>query len=255
MGLAKKIFSLSVILGLGILPSLAKIDGQISKNSFYDTEKTLMTEIAPDKTLKTGKYWEKNLMYFSKYRPIFMLTNKELYDLMPKERVGVVQRISAPAIYNVSLKTATIKKVSLNQPKPIAQGKKEETTKTVATITSTPKHDTKMISFYEQAKNPEVEPEQKIDVATMLKDSKNSANYELAIDLLDDVVRKEPYNAYAYYLKGEIYSQKNDSTNAVKNYAEALKINPSSKQCCLNIAKILEPTNKELAQKYYDMAK
>lgn len=253
MGLAKKILTLSVILGIGILPSLAKIDGKISKSHFYDTEKTIMPEVTPDKTPKTEKYWEKNLLYFNKYRPLFMLTNKELYDLMPKDNVGIVQRISAPAIYNVSLKTATIKKVSLSQPKAVPQAKKFEPQ--VKTAAVEPKHDSKMISFYEQAKNPDVEPEQKMDVATMLKDSKNPANYDLAIDLLDDVTRKEPYNAYAYYLKGEVYTQKNDSTNAVKNYAEALKINPLSKQCYLNIAKILEPTNKELAQKYYDMAK
>lgn len=254
MGLAKKILTLSVILGISISPSIANFEGKVTKSHFYDTEKTLMTEMTADKNLKTGKYWEKNLLYFNKYRPIFMLTNKELYDLMPKENVGVVQRISAPAIYNVSLKTATIKKVSLSQPKAIAQTKQtEQPTKTVAV--KEVKHDSKMIAFYEQAKNPEVEPEQKIDVATMLKDSKTPANYDLAIDLLDDVTRKEPYNAYAYYLKGEVYTQKNDSANAVKNYAEALKINPSSKQCYLNIAKILEPTNKELAQKYYDMAK
>lgn len=253
MRLAKKIFTLSVILTMGITPSFAKIDGKISKSNFFDKDRTLMTEIAPDKTLKTEKYWEKNLLYFNKYRPIFMLANKELYDLMPKENISIVQRISTPAVYNISLKTATIKKISLSQPKPAVQAKKQEpTTKVVA---KEPKHDSKMIAFYEQAKNPEIEPEQKIDVATMLKDSKNPANYDLAIDLLDDAIKKEPYNAYAYYLKGEIYSQKNDPTNAVKSYAEALKINPSSKQCCLNIAKILEPSNKELAQKYYNMAK
>lgn len=256
MRLAKKILTLSVTLMMGIIPSFAKIDGKVSKGHFFDKDKTLTTEITPDTTIKTEKYWEKNLLYFNKYRPIFMLANKELYDLMPNENVSIVQRIATPAVYNISLKTATIKKVSLNPPAKTAQAKKpQQPAKIVAKEITEPKHETKMMSFYEQAKNPDVEPENKIDVATMLKDSKNSANYDLALDLLDDAIRKEPYNAYAYYLKGEIYSQKNDSVNAVKNYAEALKINPSSKQCCLSIAKILEPTNKELAQKYYNMAK
>lgn len=242
--MAKKAIILSVIIGLGALPSFAKIDGGISKTHFYDTEKTIMSDVTVNKTIKTGKYWEKNMFYSPKYRPLFMLSNKELYDLMPNEKVSVVQRITTPSVYNISLKSASIQKVSLTAPI-----LKKEPNKTVT------KPDVKLISGYEEAKNPQVDPEKKIETALLLKNSKNISNYSLAIDLLDDVTKKEPYNAYAYYLKGELYLLKNDSQNAMKNYVEALKINPISKQCCLGIAKILEPTNKELAQKYYERAK
>lgn len=267
----KKAILLSVIglgwgLGMGAVPVLAKIDGRVSTSHFYDVDKTIMTEISPDMTLKTGKYWEKNLLYFNKYRPLFMLSNKELYKLMPKENVGVYQRISAPSIYNVSLKNNSIKAVSLTP----VQSKKQTpnnmsaqdvartTAPTIAynvSATGGKRPDLALISMYEDAKNPEAEPEKRIDTAILLKDSKNPANYDLALDLLDDAIRKEPYNAYAYYLKGELYTEKNDSENAMKNYVEALKLNPTSKQSCLGIAKILEPTNKELAQKYYERAK
>lgn len=247
MKLVKKTIFLSIIFGLGILPSFAKIDGGISKTHFYDTDKTIMTEISQDKTIKTEKYWEKNLLYANKYRPLFMLSNKELYDLMPKERISVVQRITAPSVYNISLKTSSIKKISLT---PIKTTNELIPTK-VKKNTEQPKVIT---SIYEQAKNPDIEPEKKIEAALLLKKSKDSSNYNLAIDLLDDVTLKEPYNAYAFYLKGELYSQKKDSENAMKNYIEALKINPTSQQCCFGIAKILEPTNKQLAQKYYDKA-
>lgn len=247
----------SLILGGSILPSFAKIDGGISQNYFYDTEQTIMTEVPLNKTLKTGKYWEKNLLYFNKYRPLFMLSNKELYALMPKEHVSVVQRISTPSVYTVSLKTASIKTVSFNQietPKNISMPKiiSKPVVKTIEKVNPTT---STLMSQYEQAKNPEADIDFKIDTAILLKDSKNPSNYNLAIDLLDDVIRIEPYNAYAFYIKGELYSIKRDSENAMKNYVEALKINPTSKQCCLGIAKILEPTNKELAQKYYNRAK
>ena len=175
-----------------------------------------------------------------------MLSNKELYDLLPKEEISVVQRITTPSVYNISLKTSSVKKISL-APSPIASKKKEEPTKILV------KSD--LIAKYEQAKNPQTEPENKIEVAILLKNSKNASNAKLAIDLLDDVTKKEPYNAYAFYIKGELYSGQKDFENAMKNYIEALKINPYSKQSCVGIAKLLEATNKGLAQKYYDRAK
>jgi hypothetical protein len=33
--------------------------------------------------------FDANVFYFNKYRPIFMLSNKELYDLIPKEEINV----------------------------------------------------------------------------------------------------------------------------------------------------------------------
>lgn len=247
----KKILILSFILGLGISPSFAKIDGKVSKEHFYDTQNTIMTDIIFDKTIKTEKYWEKNLMYFNKYRPLFMLSNKELFDLMPKDNASVLQRITTPSVYNISFKTSSIKSISLA---PISK-KGEKITEQSPKIIKKEKADLKMISAYDNAKNQNVEPEEKIDTAISLKNSKNPANYNLAIDLLDEVTQKEPYNAYAFYLKGELYAAQNKPENAMKNYIEALKINPTSKQCCLGIAKILEPTNKLLAQKYYDKAR
>lgn len=251
MRLVGKLLILSLISGLGILPSFAKIDGKVSKNTFYDTEKTIMTDIAPNKNIKTGKYWEKNLLRASKYKPLFMLSNKELYDLMPKEKVSIVQRISTPSVYNISLKTASIKKVSFNSP--VINANIQNQTKSAPKAVFETKSET--MSIYETAKNPDVDPEKKIDAALQLKKSNNPSSYVMAIDLLDDVTKKEPYNAYAFYLKGELYSKQKDSENAMKNYVEALKLNPTSKQCCLGIAKILEPTNKELANKYYEKAK
>lgn len=257
MRLLNKITILSVICGLGILPSFANFEAEISKNSFYDTEKTIMTQITPNETLKTGKYWANNLFYSNKYRPLFMLSNKELYDLMPKENVSIVQRINTPSIYNISLKSSSITAVSLT---PVKTENLSITPKS-NTVIYAPKNivktdeiNAKLISQYEEAKNPQADIETKLKTALLLKESASASQQKLAIDLLDDVTKKEPYNAYAFCLKGELYSQLKDSQNAMKNYIEALKLNPTSKQCYLGIAKILESTNKQLAQKYYEKA-
>lgn len=236
------------ILSFGILPTFAKMDGRVSQDFFYDTEKTIMTELAPSKTLSTEKYWSQNVVALRKYRPMFMLSNKELYDLMPRENVSIVQRISTPSVYSISLKTASISSVSLN---PIAK----KATQPAVNKQVSPKSTSIWASLYEQAKNPDTDSEKKLETALLLKDSKSPENYYMAIDLLNDITKKEPYNAYAFYLKGELYAAQKKPETAMQNYVEALKINPTSKQSCLGIAKILEPTNKLLAQKYYAMSK
>lgn len=225
----KKIVFLSFVLGVGILPVFSKINGKISKDFFYDTDKTIMMEPSFNRNIKTNKYWEKNLFYDSHYSPVFMLSNKELYDLMPKEKISVVQRIAAPSIYSISLKNASIKTISLSE-NPQAATQKAD--------------DANQIKSNDNI-------ERKIAKAIELRDSKN---YIQAINILNEVTKKEPYNAYAFYLKAEIYYQQNDLENSMKNYVESVKINPSSKKCYLGIAKILELTNKQLAQKYYDKA-
>lgn len=258
MRLIKKITILSMVCTIGILPSFAQFEAGVSQNNFYDTEKTVMTKISPNENVKTGKYWSNNPFYSNKYRPLFMLSNKELYDLMPKENISIVQRINTPSIYNISLKTSSIIAVSLNPIKsanlPITSKPKTVIYDAKKAAVKTNEINTKLISQYEQAKNPQTESEAKIEAALSLKNSQNAVHQKLAIDLLDDVTKKEPYNAYAFYLKGETYSQLKNSENAIKNYIEALKLNPTSKQCYLGIARILESTNKLLAQKYYEKA-
>lgn len=236
-----------------ILPCNAQFDGKITKNSFYDTEKTIMMEVAPYKVPKTAKYWEKNPFYSSKYRPLFMLSNKELYDLMPRENTSVVNIINAPSVYNISLKSQSIKHISYTQPAKQADAVKKIAQEIKPTKKLNPSISS--IQVYEQAKNPEVDSDRKIEAAIALKGYKKSSDTNLAIDLLDDVIKKEPYNAYAFYLKGELYFEKKCFEDSMKNYVEALKINPYSKQSYLGIAKILEPTNKELAMKYYAKAR
>lgn len=253
MNLNKKILIFTLMFYFGALPSFSKIDGNVSREFFYDNHSAIMTDTETAPEIKTGKYWDKNMFEANKYRPIFMLSNKELIKLMPEQKISVVQRIHTPSIYNISLKSATIKSVSL---KPLNNKKteaKKAEIKKIVPIAKKP--DVNTISKYEQAKNKGVSAEEKLNTAIIIMGTNKASNYDLAIDLLDDVTQKEPYNAYAFYLKGELFAQKKNSEKAIQNYVEALRINPISKQSYLGIAKVLEPTNKELAQKYYERAR
>lgn len=235
------------------LPCSAKISGNVSKTNFYDTENTLMSDFSTNTSLKTGKYWEKNLFYSNKYRPIFMISNKELQSLLPEKKKSIFEMIAAPAVYNISLKNNSIKTVSVNK-KPVKTEAKITSNNTPPKVAMGQIGDLQAKFLFEQAKNRDVDSDEKIDTAVVLKQTKKSENFTLALDLLDDVTRVEPYNAAAYNLKAEIYLEKNDKENAMKNYIEVLNLNPYSKESYLGIAKILEPTNKVLAQKYYERA-
>lgn len=265
MRLINKLTILSILLGLGV-PSFAKIEAGIMQTHFYDTEKTIIKEVALDTTLRTEKFWSNNPFYFSKYRPLFMISNKEIYDLKPVvERANVVQRAVSPSVYNVSLKNSSITSISLkpesgNAPRVMVKDSRAQfnpvQNASAPIIVATPQkpEESRFIFEYERAKNPYVDSDEKIEAANLLKASKSLSYHKMALDLLDDVTKNEPYNAYAFYLKGEIYAKDKSPQNAIKNYVAALRLNPTSKQCYLGIARVLESTNKSLAQKYYEKA-
>ena len=252
MNIGKIFFSL-IVFSIGILPSFAIMDIKITKDYYYDTHSTIMSETEQQKAPANDEFWTRNVFHLGKYRPLFMLSNKELYNLIPQEKMYVSQRIYTPSIYNISLKNCSVSNVSL-KPKSIQKPIIEQ--KPIQKVVQTPVNtNANLISQYEQAKKQTIDIDQKIDVAVLLKNSKIKSNYILAFDLLNDVIASDPYTPYAYCIKAELYVAKNDSDNAIKNYAQALKINPLSKQCCLGLAKVLEPKNKELAKKYYNLAK
>lgn len=89
---------------IGILPSYAIMDATISKGHFYDTTSTIMKEVEPDKSMPSEEFWTRNVFRFNKYRPVYMLSNKDIFNLIPQENVSTTQRVSAPAVYYVSLK-------------------------------------------------------------------------------------------------------------------------------------------------------
>ena len=256
MKIWKILFSL-LVFSVGVLPSFAIMDIKITKDYYYDTQSTIMSEAEPQKAPANDEFWTKNVFHLGKYRPLFMLSNKELYKLIPQEKMYVSQRIYTPSIYNISLKNYSVNHISLT-PKPVQRQAVEQKNaqKPVQKIVQKPVNtNANLISQYEQAKKQTVDIDQKNDVAVLLKNSKIKSNYILAFDLLNEVIASDPYNAYAYFIKAELYVAQNDSDNAIKNYAQALRINPLSKQCCLGLAKVLEPKNKTLAKKYYNLAK
>ena len=251
MKIKKSIIISQIVFAMFTLPSVAKINGEISKSHIYDVEKTIMSEIIIGEKIQNEEYWDENLTYFSKYKPLFMLSNKELFNFNSKPKRKIIKRVVTPSVYRISLKNSSIKPVSNLTDLPV-----QEKSAVAKLEMKTVKEETpELLAQYKKAKGQNMDSDKKIEIATVLKSSQKTENYTLAIDLLNDVTEQEPYNAYAFYLKGEIYSVQKDLKNAIMNYAQALKINPSSKKCCLGIAKAIEPTNKELAQKYYNKAK
>ena len=73
------------------------------------------------------------------------------------------------------------------------------------------------------------------------------ANYKKAINILDELIRKEPDNPYFYELKGQFLFESGQVKSAVTEYEKALKIKPDSKDFMLSWAHALleAPHNKQ----------
>ncbi len=238
--MCKKIF-ISLFLGFFGLPSFAFFDGKIEKQYFYDNSTTIMQEEELDDTVKTEKYWTDNTLTKNKYKPSFIISNNDIINFVPKQHT--VEKISnAPSVYNISLKNSSVVSVSFKEQSSLAEDKSEAENKNSV-----------YTSLYEKAKISSA-TEEKMNTATILKNTKNQKYYNMAISLLDDITNTEPFNAYAFYLKGELYALKQENENAMKCYVSSLRINPANKNCYISIAKMLEATNKTLAQKYYAKA-
>jgi tetratricopeptide (TPR) repeat protein len=265
MNINKKFGFLVVPFVIGIaltsLPAAARLEGGIFQGHFYDTQSTIMSDIIPETTIKTGKYWDNNPLYFNRYRPLFMLSNKELYSVAPEKKESIFERILAPSVYNISLKNSSVTRISLSAqpplPKAVAKKYPPVITRAVSELPSNPVAEEKPQSSL-LAENPTVPIEKRNEEALNstenLKDTNKTSNYNMPIDMLDEVTQKEPYNAEAFSAKGDIYYMQGDMEKAMQNYAQALKINPYCKQSCLGIAKILEQSDKPLAQKYFARA-
>ena len=262
MKLEKRNTKLGLVAVLGILLASqcahAKIEGAVSQEHFFDSKKTLTPEIKVQKEAKIQEYWSENALQINKYKPFFMLSNKELYNFKPEPKKTYSYKV--PSVYNVSFKSSKVKTVSFDktdQIKTLRELKDIDKAKEANKAPKDAKSTTNLqaLKMYEKMKSTNVDADEKINVAITLKETKRYPNYQLALNLLDEVTEKEPYNAYAFFIKGEVYSAKKDIEHAVINYVEALRINPYSKKSYLGLARVIEPTNKALAQKYYEKAK
>lgn len=267
---SKKLFTMifAIQLAFATLPASANLQGGVFKTNFIDTSDTISVEIKPETKIKLSKYWDTNFFCLNRYRPLFMLSNKDLIKLMPEHNQSVVERIMTPSVYSISFRNSSITHISLkSQPviplkfakkySPIITHNENIPTKTISIKnpeikTITPPKDTTQLRPTKIAK--EESCEDLIKKAVMLKNTKKSANYTTALNILNQVLKKEPKNVTALIVKGDIYYQKGEMENSMQNYANAVRINPLSKDGCLGIAKILEQTDKMLAQKYFARA-
>ncbi|MFI3240281.1 MAG: tetratricopeptide repeat protein [Bacteroidales bacterium] len=68
----------------------------------------------------------------------------------------------------------------------------------------------------------------------------NSDNIEDAISALNNYITENPKSDEAYYLLGNMYRKSNDWRNAIRNYCEAMELNPNSQakdayEACIEI--------------------
>ncbi len=76
--------------------------------------------------------------------------------------------------------------------------------------------------------------------------------YRILIQKYNDIVKKEPNNAQAYYSLGVMYSKIKEINAALKAYIQALEIQPELRNALFNLASIEEATGKlDQASFYY----
>lgn len=69
---------------------------------------------------------------------------------------------------------------------------------------------------------------------------RESGRADLAARKLRELVAREPANAAAYDLLGDILAESGDATGAASAYKRSLYINPKNAHVCVNLAKVLE---------------
>ena len=205
----------------------AKLVGSISSGYFYDNENTIMKENMEKKEIKNIKFWEKNEFKQNQFETYSIISNKDLYRVFPIKKT-IIREKEIPTVYTISFKQATVQQISLNNSKKVEE-------------------DNNLL--YEKAKQTN-NIDEKISAVLKLKKTNKSE----ALEILNQVILMDKNFAHAYYLKGEIYYSFEKYELSMENYAKAFQINPNSYQSCLGIAKILDKTNKELSQKYYQKA-
>lgn len=79
-------------------------------------------------------------------------------------------------------------------------------------------------------------------------------NYDLAIEMVNKALRINPMNPVAYYLKGFIYLDVNDSATAVSSFQTAIEVDPNYYDAYIILGKVWANSNPEIAETYYDQA-
>jgi len=206
-----------------------------------DMQDSILLELPTYQNFSLSQYTVENLANKNNY--LFLLSNKDLVRQEIKKTQKISNKISIPNVYTISLKPQLEAQPVLAQ---ISTPAVSSISENLTNVSTSP------IVLYNYAKNGDTSS--KIDVAIKLIEINQISTNMLAEDLLNEVLKSDSENPYAYYLKGNLDYNRKKYEDAMKNYVTSYKLNPYSVQSCLGIAKILDKTNKQLAQKYYEKA-
>ncbi|MFM7771029.1 MAG: tetratricopeptide repeat protein [Bacteroidota bacterium] len=79
-------------------------------------------------------------------------------------------------------------------------------------------------------------------------------NFDLAFTQINEALRQNERIAYAYYLKGRIYKQYNDTSFALSSYQTAIEIDPSYYDAYIEAGLVCAYAKNDLAIQYYNSA-
>jgi tetratricopeptide (TPR) repeat protein len=74
--------------------------------------------------------------------------------------------------------------------------------------------------------------------------------YQLSLGTLNQILRQDPYNAEAYYLKGRNYRFMGDTARSVSSYQTALEMNPALERAHLELGVLLLAGGDETGVRY-----
>lgn len=77
-----------------------------------------------------------------------------------------------------------------------------------------------------------------------------SRNYKQALDYADAVLRKDVYNAEAYFLKGMIFEDKGDTARAISSYITAIEQENDYYEAYMQVGLLSFDENNELGKEY-----
>lgn len=79
-------------------------------------------------------------------------------------------------------------------------------------------------------------------------------NYQLARELLNDVLKQNEYNAEAYYIRGRLYKALKDTSLSASSYKTAIELNPNYYDAYVEVGLLYASQKSELAKEYYNTA-
>lgn len=79
-------------------------------------------------------------------------------------------------------------------------------------------------------------------------------NYSLAREEINDALKVNEFNPYAYYLRGRMYKAMGDTTLAASSYKTAIEVDPNYYDAYVEVGLLYAAQKNELAKEYYSSA-